>query len=689
MSCLHSWICFLCFFCIDVRRIFALPTTPLAPSAQDRGNATAATLATKSYSGQSVLTYLYLAGVEGVGHHGVAPAIIRIAESCSRYVIYQSPQLRRARYMRSAYSYEGYLRKYIKRQDYGVEDVVIFDDGSLPSGYDYRHASPDAVKNHGKYNLEWIHTKNTALGIKVKFLYLDRNFYRAVSSHPEFDQGFEPHAQVLYSFMEHIQREYKIITNKDPDTWRQISYEWFTELNNCTNLVLAVANFLQWDHCDVSQACSGMQKDLRPPSSRPINAENLAIAAKFNTSMGIPVLDIVSPQTPFVPSAADVQQKQDTKAKMTGLTLFSRSPLLPNHNSSAAVTNAIAAARLKRLQLQAKQAHELKAKLALGGTNTPGTTGGITAAPSNHIHININRGAPQVSRADPGKSSKSSKSSTSSSSSSNSNRGKSSALPVVHNNSVTYVMVLGLEGCGLGVLMPLVQDMARSCAQQVIYENPSMRRFQLTHNAVSYQASLAGVHKTRYALPHVTLLEQGSFPAGTLLRSSTYSEKKANGRYNLEWIHEQQRLAGNAVKFLYVTRNFLDVVYAHLKVGMTIRAHADNLMAFLKFFESEYQTITAKDPSAWRQVSFEQFARLTPDSCSSFVYGLTAFLGWEHCDVQLICEHLEASYYPSPPSLSQEIPATDEAFLRAINTTLNIPKLEIPVMVNKTGTMGI
>eukprot|EP01032_Pedospumella_encystans_P025103 gene25103-28383_t len=121
--------------------------------------------------------------------------------------------------------------------------------------------------------------------VAIKFLHLTRDFYRTVASHPEFDGTFEKHAEVLHNFTRYIDTEYRIIDAKESGLWRQIKYEWFTEMDNCTALASAIVDFMGWSECNLSQACAILREDLRPPTPRAVNETEYAYAqtAKYQS----------------------------------------------------------------------------------------------------------------------------------------------------------------------------------------------------------------------------------------------------------------------------------------------------------------------------------------------------------------------------------------------------------------------
>lgn len=240
----------------------------------------------------NTLSYVYIVGIEGVGHHGVSPAIATIAKSCNKHVIYEPQQLRVFQRKKLSKVFKSHIEK-IGTTSYQSNDVVIIEDASFPSGRNFREAEESGS---GQYDLEWtqreLHTH--VPGIRVRYLHLTRDFYRTVASHPEFDGGFQKHARVLHSFVLRINSEYNKITHKYPDIWRQISYEWFTNLDvyNCTTIVSAVIDFMQWDHCDVGAACQKISTVIRRETKKEINLVDFAHAKAYDVTTPIPVLDI-------------------------------------------------------------------------------------------------------------------------------------------------------------------------------------------------------------------------------------------------------------------------------------------------------------------------------------------------------------------------------------------------------------
>jgi hypothetical protein len=239
------------------------------------------------------LTYVYVVGVEGVGHHGVVPAIAEIGKACNYHVVYEHKLLRQFQNEHKVENFRSILEvsKHVKAP---LPDVLVVEDASFPSGGHLRNASYASKKDSGRYDLEWIYDQISAVGgINVRFLYLSRDFYRAVASHPEFDGGFVQHAEVMHDYTQFIESEYKLIESKHQGLWRQIRYEWFTELSDCPSLVGNIAAFLNLEHCGVEQACKRIASTVRKERAMVVNETEKVIARSYQLDVSIPVLPYV------------------------------------------------------------------------------------------------------------------------------------------------------------------------------------------------------------------------------------------------------------------------------------------------------------------------------------------------------------------------------------------------------------
>jgi len=240
-------------------------------------------------------TFVYIVGVEGVGHHAVAPAIAAIGHACNFNILYENEYLRAYQQQSQVAPYAATISRAAARSASALKNLLVIEDSSFPTGHIARNSS---VGNAGKkenilYDLEWIHNSlRKAQNTTTRFLYLNRDFYRTVASHPEFDGNYQTHAKVLHDFVWYINEEYQRIEAKESGLWRQINYEWFTQMDDCPSLVASVADFLGFKTCDIEFACTLLNAAVHTQTHKEINATEVSIARSFNVTLPIPTLDI-------------------------------------------------------------------------------------------------------------------------------------------------------------------------------------------------------------------------------------------------------------------------------------------------------------------------------------------------------------------------------------------------------------
>ena len=248
--------------------------------------------------GLNAVSYLYIVGVEGVGHHGVSPAIAQIARACKRTVVYEYKPLRRSHKFQNKRKFSLNMKK-LHRMYSSTRQIQVIEDGSFPAERNRRNGTAEQKKKYHPYNLEWLYDqlkrdKERDKGVDMKFLYLTRDFYQTVASNPEFDGSFEQHANVLHDFIWYLHGEYQLIKAKEPNIWRQMSYEWFTDMKNCTALVSSIVHFAGWSNCDLSLACARLNETIIQPRRKDINETELAYVRTMDTVLPIPFLDYES-----------------------------------------------------------------------------------------------------------------------------------------------------------------------------------------------------------------------------------------------------------------------------------------------------------------------------------------------------------------------------------------------------------
>jgi hypothetical protein len=513
------------------------------------------------------VSFLYIVGVEGVGHHGVTPAVASIAKTCNYHIIFGSTVLRRFQYKLLPKSYASTIASHRHAFYPGTTKVLVVEDSSFPADKDARNSTAQKKKSLGKYNLEWVYDRAVEAKASPRFLYLTRDFYRAVASHPEFDDGFEPHAQVLHDFTTYIHSEYEAISRKQPGIWGQVHYEWFAELRNCTALVSAIIDFAGWDHCDVEYACQVLRQTLRNSTARAVNATQYAYAQTFNITSPVPLLDIsenrsysfrtvVSPRQPFKIVQAISTQVRGARPNIPGL-FDKKSPGLA-----------------------------VRATRHPAAGHTPVQVAGVEHVVASHSTYNKVTLVYLVGVLGAGH-------------------------EVVRNTLIAAARVCGYH---------VIHDHAGLRRAQANIDTKSY--VTLLHG---FQRAVYRASRKVLVLDGAPFFADGERPLGTL------EEKRKNGKFNMLWVHARSEDAGVEVKFLYLSRTFSEVLRVSFVEGaVSFAEHARSVCEFQMFINEEWEVVEAVQPGLWAQVQFERLVNAS-SSCDDHVSELMVFLGAEDC----------------------------------------------------------
>jgi hypothetical protein len=106
--------------------------------------------------------------------------------------------------------FEKEVEKYLKNKDY-----LIYTDDSYPSG---RNRTIDKHKNIIKI-YDTISKYN-----KIVFIYLKRNIYNTINSHPHFDGNIINHTKVLKESKKYIENQIKLLRDKNVKVF-ELNYE--------------------------------------------------------------------------------------------------------------------------------------------------------------------------------------------------------------------------------------------------------------------------------------------------------------------------------------------------------------------------------------------------------------------------------------------------------------------------------
>ena len=229
-------------------------------------------------------TYVHIVGIEGSGHHAVFPLLAQMGSVTGRQVIIPSSDkhLQVAKnaqhYFNNVAGYPAYIES-LRRPNHRM---VYIPWESFPTYINNRKGSDAAIKNDENYDLEWyfkalLPANNT---IDTRFLYISRNFTKAVATHAEFDNGFRGHARVLSHFAQIIYEEFKLTEAIDPGHWVHMRSEWLQDTTLFPLIIKQLDDFLHWCMSAEEQnaVVSWMLKHLRPERVVPISAEDYAFA---------------------------------------------------------------------------------------------------------------------------------------------------------------------------------------------------------------------------------------------------------------------------------------------------------------------------------------------------------------------------------------------------------------------------
>lgn len=200
---------------------------------------------------------IYIAGVEGTGHHGFGPmlaypAVRKYGEgtftwwrSLREVLMKTPPRHRRAK-----------LRKLMTSMDIGSSPHFIFESASYPFGEEGRERwaagceDPEALQREEQSGNPG---NSVDLGEfielfqeygEVKVLVLHRSLAAAAWSHKEWDDGLVEHARILVLFAEYLT---KVLSGLNPDMWRWVAYEDVCKAHESGNFAALdpLADFLE------------------------------------------------------------------------------------------------------------------------------------------------------------------------------------------------------------------------------------------------------------------------------------------------------------------------------------------------------------------------------------------------------------------------------------------------------------
>lgn len=197
----------------------------------------------------SKLIYIFVAGVEGVGHHGLHPVIETaflnsklIKENNGEVISYKK---RMKRGFNQIWCHEHippftffkklfrwYLNSFFSNEKRKARDNnqvrVIIEDNSFPAG-SYRNLEK-------QWKLDEMHDIVSPHADEIYYIGLYRDPIAAIFSHKEFDNGLMPHAHKIRASLEYLNKELEKV---DPQRLRIVHYEDLIGNQEAVGAVLA------------------------------------------------------------------------------------------------------------------------------------------------------------------------------------------------------------------------------------------------------------------------------------------------------------------------------------------------------------------------------------------------------------------------------------------------------------------
>ena len=172
-----------------------------------------------------------------------------------------------------------------------VKNLLHIDEESLPTGTGKKfRLTKNLTPRYALVNiLNYFRSRNA--DVNVKYIYLHRNFYRTVRSHPQFDDGFRNHALMLERYAQLIRSEYATASARDRELWTAVRYEWLHVMNitQFANFVNKLVDFLEWKNCksiDISKLYGMVRKSKKTQ----VNDPDFEFANSLDTEVNIPFL---------------------------------------------------------------------------------------------------------------------------------------------------------------------------------------------------------------------------------------------------------------------------------------------------------------------------------------------------------------------------------------------------------------
>ena len=254
-------------------------------SAQDRiakvkrpslGNASSKNKAKKSNTPKVLI---WLIGLEGSGHHAVEPVLLKLAEACGKSI---------RKRKESEMLVQNKLHRNLANEGPNILLASSFPCNGLRT-----------AGNHWRFDIQSLTQRMNYSHIRLKYLYLDRDPVRMVTSHCDFatrnglhvprnSTSCIEHAKTLLYFKNHIEKEYNVTMHAPRVEWRQIAYEKYLNHSECAELMLRLSNFFEWNTCDFERVCKYVQSNVSRTHGRNVSHVDSEYILSKNWTINLP-----------------------------------------------------------------------------------------------------------------------------------------------------------------------------------------------------------------------------------------------------------------------------------------------------------------------------------------------------------------------------------------------------------------
>jgi hypothetical protein len=222
----------------------------------------------------SNVKFINIVGIEGVGHHAVDPMVVQIIGACNG--IYHPAGMYSAIQSSFEHNSPEQTKAFFTKTK---PNDVFYAQFSYPAGKTGRAVEipNDVKKNHKLYDLELKYIRLAAAGVTPKHLFLNRDLFETVASHPLFDNNFKNHTRIMGIYLTHILREFHLIDALHQGLWRRLDYADIQRVENVGPMLNAMVQFFGWrpKDCDMAGLIKNITSSIHAPRNKTIADEQM------------------------------------------------------------------------------------------------------------------------------------------------------------------------------------------------------------------------------------------------------------------------------------------------------------------------------------------------------------------------------------------------------------------------------